>query len=240
MEQTGQITPIEVAPGVGNTLQLVAGAHRLAAAQLLGWETIEAVQTDGSADELRLREIDENLYRHELNPLDQAVFLAERQAIYERLHPETKHGSWDRKGKDANSASLPKPKSFAEDVSSRIGLAKRTIQLALQRHQGIAPEALELVRGTWIARKGSALDQLRDVPRQSQVEVARALLSDAVDRPRTVRDARRIVLREEVPTPPDLVKRAFGQVEKLSVEERIELVEMMVNRGWCAKPRRAA
>lgn len=74
-------------------LRLLAGAHRLAAATELGWEEIEAkVWTDVTDDWARLIEIDDNLAGAELNPLDTAVFLATRKAVYEKLHPETKRG----------------------------------------------------------------------------------------------------------------------------------------------------
>jgi len=237
IEQAGQITPIEVAPRMDGSYRLVAGAHRMAALQKLGRTSAEVVIFEGDEDEQQLREIDENLHRHELNPLDQAVFLAKRQEVYLRLFPETKHGRNQHTGGNANSASPP-PRSFAEDVAKRVGLATRTVQLALQRHRALHPAALALIRGTWIARKGSALDQLRDVPRNSQVRVAEELLSDAPARARNVRDARRKVLHETVePKTVDLLKRAQAAVEALTPEQRVQLVGWMGNAGYLAQPK---
>ena len=73
--------------------RLLAGAHRLAAAERLGWDEIEAkIWTDVTDDWARLIEIDDNLAGAEMNALDTAVFLATRKAVYERLHPEARRG----------------------------------------------------------------------------------------------------------------------------------------------------
>jgi ParB family chromosome partitioning protein len=66
---------------------LIAGAHRLEAAKRLGWEVIPAkVWTEVTDDWARLMEVDDNIAGAELNPLDTAVFLATRKAVYEKLH----------------------------------------------------------------------------------------------------------------------------------------------------------
>lgn len=72
MERVGLRTPITVRPvNDGERLVLVAGAHRLAAAKLLGWERIDAFLED-ECDEIdaELWEIAENLHRAELTALE--------------------------------------------------------------------------------------------------------------------------------------------------------------------------
>jgi ParB family transcriptional regulator, chromosome partitioning protein len=62
---------------------LVSGGHRFHAVRDLGWTDIPAIIVDPKTPlEARLLEIDENLYRHELNALDRAVFVFERKTIY--------------------------------------------------------------------------------------------------------------------------------------------------------------
>lgn len=80
----GQRTPIEIVRR-GERYRLVFGAHRFRAAEIAGWSEIRAIVTDATDAELRLREIDENLIRHELTALDRARFLLERKRIYEAL-----------------------------------------------------------------------------------------------------------------------------------------------------------
>src|ERR1700733_2056722 len=78
--ERGQLQNIEVLPAnAAGQYVLNIGLHRLLAARVLGWERTGAQIFNGTPQEARLREIDENLYRAELNPLDQAVFLAERR-----------------------------------------------------------------------------------------------------------------------------------------------------------------
>ena len=141
----------------GHPYVLVIGGHRCEAAALLGWEEIDAVVVDLSADEARLAEIDENLYRAELNPLDQAVFLAERKRLYEKLHPATKHGG-DRVSEQVAIFGDLAPR-FTEEVKDRLGLSERSVQRILQRAR-IADDVRARIAGTKIARTGSELDLL--------------------------------------------------------------------------------
>ena len=100
----------------GGKIELLAGAHRLTVAQEL----------DCNDDFARLMEIDDNLAGAELTALDTAVFLAERKRVYEKLHPETKHGG------DRRSASfqtdMMSVRSFAEATAEKFGLTDRHVR----------------------------------------------------------------------------------------------------------------
>lgn len=85
------ISPPDVRRKKNGTLHLIAGGHRLAAAQSLGWEEIDVQLWDGITDDLALMiEIDDNLAGAEMTALDTAIFLAERKRLHEKMHPETK------------------------------------------------------------------------------------------------------------------------------------------------------
>lgn len=60
--------PLPTKAGTPGRWVLLAGAHRLAAARMLGWAEIPAVAAEGEADEHsdRLVEISENLFRNDL------------------------------------------------------------------------------------------------------------------------------------------------------------------------------
>ena len=79
--ELGQTTPIEVCrnpEGAATPWRLVAGRHRISAAELLGWSEIEARQVaDASASEARLLhlELSENLDRRSYRPLERAIFI---------------------------------------------------------------------------------------------------------------------------------------------------------------------
>jgi ParB family transcriptional regulator, chromosome partitioning protein len=67
MEEVGLIQPVVVRPQPGLGYYLVAGQHRLHAANRLKWQSIKChVRDDIDADTAKLIEIDENLLRAEL------------------------------------------------------------------------------------------------------------------------------------------------------------------------------
>ncbi|SDH89442.1 ParB N-terminal domain-containing protein, partial [Roseospirillum parvum] len=153
--------PIEVRRLTAKTYRLIAGAHRLRAAELLGWSDIPAFVYQGSDEAARLREIDENLVRHELNPLDRAVFLAQRKEVYERLHPEAKHGAQGGRGSKRNENDIM---SFSKDTAERCGLTDRTIQRAVSIATGLAPDVRRALVGTPLARAQKELLDLARLP----------------------------------------------------------------------------
>ena len=142
--------PILVRP-TGERFELVAGEHRHAAVVKLGHETIMAVVEDLTDDQARLAEIDENLIRRELSVLDRAIFLAERKAVWERMHPETQHGG-DRKSlktqpenQVANLATR-----FSADAAEKVGMSERSVQRACNIAAGLTPDTVAQLRGTYL------------------------------------------------------------------------------------------
>jgi len=179
MYEHGLMTPIEVRPaGAEGKYDLVYGAHRLSAALELDWDEIDATIFDGTRDQARLREIDENLYRAELTPYDQAQFLAERRAIYERLNGRVKQGR-AKKGKQGqnvpNSESVSEQLSFFDETTSRFGLNRKTIIRALSRRHRIVDAAWAMLRGTKFGQKGSDLDVIGKLEPEVQLEVCKRL-----------------------------------------------------------------
>lgn len=112
----------------GGELILIAGAHRLEAARQLGWTEVEAkVWVDVTDDWSRLMEIDDNLAGAEMGPLDTAVFLAARKAVYERLHPETKRGGDHKSPKFRNQTDSMSVGSFVTTTAEKFGLSHRHV-----------------------------------------------------------------------------------------------------------------
>lgn len=173
----GQMQPIEVRPA-GARYALIAGAHRIAAARIVGLETIRAVVVQADDLQARIREIDENLFRRELSELDRATFLAERQAIYRELHPETAPGG----NRDQSATSDQTDKivhlvpTFAEATAERLGISDRSVRRYIQRYRMLLPDVRERIATTWIADKGSELDALARLDAGMQRAVVKAML----------------------------------------------------------------
>lgn len=154
-------------------LTLVAGAHRLAAAKLAGFDVIPAeIVDDIKPLQAKLIEIDENLLRHELNPLDRAVFLAERKRIYEELHPETKHGAQGHnKGKNENDTM-----SFSKDAANRLGFNPRTIERSVKIATSLSPEVRKNLVGTELSKNQSELLLLAKQEPDAQIKIVELIL----------------------------------------------------------------
>lgn len=171
----------------GKQLHLVIGAHRLEACKALGLENIRAEIVTVKPREARLMEIDENLIRRELNPLDRATFLAERKAIYEEMHPETKKGAQGGRGGQRNENDTM---SFSKETAEKIGLSPKSIQRAVSIHFQIDAATRKRIAGMPIAEKQNELLSLARQGPQRQTRIVEMLLAGEA---RNVRGALRIL-----------------------------------------------
>ena len=192
MKDRGLDTPIRVSEAdTAGRHRLIAGLHRLEAAKLAGWAKIDAILFSGTALEAELLEIDENLIRRELSELDRATFLARRKAVWEELHPETRHGGdrrSDQVAKLGNSAEAALQQRFSAATAKKLGLSERVIQRAVARYAAIDPAVRKMLATSRIAEKGTELDALAKFERQQQLSIADELL-DPENSARSVREA---------------------------------------------------
>lgn len=203
--------PVHVRRVKSGALVLIAGGHRLEAARRLGWEEIEAkVWTDVTDDWARLMEIDDNLAGAEMNALDTAVFLAERKRVYEKLHPETKHGvagaiaRWDASD----------IVSFASATAEKFGVSRRHIERLVAAGTKLGTDEVRQLRG---APRPVTLKDLTEIskianPVERYDVVAR--LSQGSDK--SAAAARKSLSQDAGTTPPpkDPVEEAFQQLLK--------------------------
>lgn len=183
--QTDLIEPIIVRRLPDGCLILVAGLHRFEAHRQLGRESILARIIEVPDDEAELIELDENLARSPLTVFERAEHLERRKQLYERLHPETKHGGAPGKsggGKKAKDATVA---SFAEDTFTKTGLSVRTIQDDVKIAR-LHADAKQAIRGTSLEDQKRVLLQITRIPPEKQAAVATAL---ATGRYRTVGQA---------------------------------------------------
>ncbi|MCA2374499.1 ParB N-terminal domain-containing protein [Agrobacterium genomosp. 3 str. CIP 111-78] len=179
---TGLQNPIRVR-AVGNRFRLVAGRKRLEAIRLLEWEAIPStVSTAATDDDARLEEVMENLGRYDLNKLDRCQHLYELKQVYERLHPEAKHGG-DRKSEIKTQNLRLDPESpeifgFAAAMAEKIGMSRRSIELAVEIWIGLTPESRQRLAGTRLANHQSGLKELSEQSPVAQAGVLDLLLSE--------------------------------------------------------------
>jgi ParB family chromosome partitioning protein len=129
------------------SLNLLAGGHRLEAARRLGWQVIPAKVWTCTDDWARLMEIDDNLAGAELSPLDTAIFLARRKAVYERIHPEAKAATgaalvakrWDT----TDTMSVV---SFARATAEKFGLTERHVRRLVEAGHKLGIDEIGMLR----------------------------------------------------------------------------------------------
>lgn len=163
MKQVGLLNPITI----DYEYNLIAGAHRIAAAKKLGWELIPCNMLDIEDLQAKLAELDENLVRNNGNVIEQGEWLAEKKRIYERLHPETKKGQsggwYNNKGQNLES----EENSFSRDTAEKTGLSKRTIEQSIQIAENLTPETKEFAKSVEIS-KTDALNLARKTPEEQR------------------------------------------------------------------------
>lgn len=177
MRERGLLSPIELREAPAGRYKLNTGAHRFVGAQMLEWQKIRAIIVVCSDDEARLREIDENLFRNELSPFDQANFLEERRQIWERVHGAIKRGG-DRRSKaqiEPLIDGIGRGGTFIKETAAKFGLPPTMVKRALTRKAQIAPKVWEVLRTTDAARNGSLLDKIRKLELEEQFAVAETI-----------------------------------------------------------------
>jgi hypothetical protein len=164
MAQIGLLEPVVVT----EALSLVAGWHRLAAAQALGWETIEARVLTGDDLDGELAEIDENVVRRQLTILEEAEQLLRRDEL---LRARGTRAPVGRPGKPAKISPLTTAK-----LAESVGLGARSLQY---RHQIVRdlPRAIrDLLRATRTA------DSLNDLLALAKMGKEASLRREIVER----------------------------------------------------------
>lgn len=152
IQANGLLNPITV----DKKLNLIAGLHRLTACKLLGLEKIECNIVDyEDTDQARLAEIDENFIRNELNIIERAELLLERERILDRMGLRAKAGDNQYTLKADETVSLP-PKTSLE-LAKEIGYSERSLQHDKQIARDIHPEVKEKIKGTPLANMKTQL-----------------------------------------------------------------------------------
>jgi len=166
IEEHGQQTPVLVRKNDnGQGFKLMAGAHRVKAMLLAKRQMVNCKVYSGLSDtEARLIEIDENLIRHELNPLDRAVFLAERKAIYEGMYPDTKAGVAGGKAIKSTNVMF----SFVEATAEKLGMGKRSIERAVRIATRISPELRQQLNEAGYIKEGELYNLTKYDPSEQE------------------------------------------------------------------------
>lgn len=177
--QQGLLHPIRVRL-VGDRYRLIAGRTRLEAYRLLNRPDIAATVSDAISDDAaRLEEVMENLGRAELIALDRCHHLAELKQVWERMHPEGKHGG-DRKSEAIKFPTWDLDREvfgFTKAVAEKVGLSRSAISRAVKIWTDLTPDSRQRLAGTPWAAKQSELVLLAGEKPKRQAEILDKLLA---------------------------------------------------------------
>lgn len=135
---------------------LVAGHHRLKACEQLGFREVEChIVVYQDSDRARLAEIDENLIRNELRPLERGKLWLEREEILMRLGLLAKVG--DNQYTLTGSEVISPPIKTAKDLAKESGFSERTYQYDKQIVRNTHPDILQIIENTPVAQRQTAL-----------------------------------------------------------------------------------
>lgn len=178
---------------------LIWGNYRFHAYRKLGLKQIPALILDLDDVRAKLMEIDENLCRTDLTPVEKSIAMTERKEIYLKLHPETDHGAnrpidarWNKSPDYQDSYRHP---SFVADTAQKTGKSPKTIEMYVRVGNSFTSD--ELKKLTEAEMPINHLDKLASLrhPERYPEKVA-AVLAAPVEQMRVLADEL-MALKEE-------------------------------------------
>lgn len=160
----GLLHPIIISPD----RTLVAGLHRYEACRRLGHKRIEARVVDFDNMRRVLAEIDENLIRNELNPLEQGEHLLHREGLLEKIGLRAPSRR-PRKGERSS------PFQTTAQIAERLGLSERVAQKRKQIARALPKPVRDAVRKTAIAHSPLELLRLARLKAAKRMPIVRAI-----------------------------------------------------------------
>lgn len=158
---------------------LVAGAHRIRAAEINGAGEIECLVVKADQDDALLLEIAENLIRNELSKLDRALAVLRYREAWEAKYGKIERGG-DQRGKLHLWSELGQSgeaRGFSAYVADRLGLSKDAIKRAQRIATHLAPALRLALRLTPVADNQAQLMGLTRLERPEQERLAGRIMS---------------------------------------------------------------
>jgi phage N-6-adenine-methyltransferase len=166
-EAVGQLQPIRVSSGN----RLIFGLHRLEAAKVLGWTTIDAEIVEAEEIDQRLMEISENLHRADLTALERDEHVAEWIRLTEAKFQSSPEPESDKLSQSATVSKGGRGNEGGIRAAAReLGIDKDDAHRAA-KVAGLSDEAKEAAREVGLDDNRSALlDAAKEKDPEKQVE----------------------------------------------------------------------
>jgi ParB-like chromosome segregation protein Spo0J len=237
MQREGQRTPVEVCRLPGKSVYtLVAGGHRHAGAVSAGIAYLTAIQVHADRDQRRMREVSENLWRKDLDPIDRAAFVAElvtihrrRVGLVESARRDAKVNLTHAKAINTEAADMLDTMSstygWTEELAEQLGYSGRTIRRDLFVYRRLAPSLVQRLRDARHPVAGNAT-QLRALAKLDDRLQARAVDMLLAGEARSAAEAVKVIERRPVPDAgAKRLSTVLGTLQRMSAAERLALFQ---------------
>jgi hypothetical protein len=154
---------------ITENFRLVAGRHRLAACDQLGWEKVPVIIVADNKLLNEQEEIDENLFRVHLTVLERGEHLKRGKEIFKQLAGETRAQSDQERNYFAGTT------SYAEFAAQQSTTTRRSIQQEIRIATLICKEAKDLIRDQPFADRKVDLLRLCRMGHEEQIRVAKVI-----------------------------------------------------------------
>ncbi len=130
----------------GDRLDLMDGAHRIAACKKLGWTTIPAlVWVDIPDAAAKLIEFDANIARNEPDAFERCFTVWQRKKIYDELHPEAARGVAGALAR-WNATDMMSVAPFSTSTAEIMGVSERQIRRLVEAVSTFSEDELRALR----------------------------------------------------------------------------------------------
>ena len=173
--------------GLNKDHSLIYGLTRIEACKLLGWQKIPAIMHDVDPDTAKYMEHCENLKRRKPGTaLEESEELSEMKKVFEKMHPQSKHGGNRTSPAEVASGKNCHLKSFAEETAKATGQSERTIRDKVAVAESIPSTVAAIIKDTPLADNRAELKRLGNLPEDQKLPVAKAIQSGNAE---TVKEA---------------------------------------------------
>lgn len=216
MEVVGQLSPIICYSPDDETMDLVAGAHRLAAAKRLGWKAIDAYIMDGDELHAQLAEIAENLHRAELTAIERSEQIAQWIRLTEERQVQLRQVDADKKSSKRNDGRGHRKEGGRRAAAREINVSEPQARRA-QKIASISPHAKQAAADAGLDDNQSALLRVASKAPEEQVTEVGAI---ARERERPAPKRRRKPLGSALFAAGVELRKAVKRIDRLSNDPR--------------------